>query len=62
LLLEWPAGTHSLRWPGRLLARRGAARRGAPPHLRHKHPGSLQVKNILYLFVGGTTGVLVWKM
>jgi hypothetical protein len=22
----------------------------------------LQLRNILYLFVGGTTGVLLWKM
>jgi hypothetical protein len=31
-------------------------------HLLTSSTCPTQVKNILYLFVGGTTGVLVWKM
>lgn len=53
------------------LAHVARARPLAPPHPRplalphsratHPHP-TPQLRNILYLYVGGTTGVLLWKM
>jgi hypothetical protein len=49
---------------GLLLARSITSVDQHPPPHTHTHTTlhHSQLRNILYLYVGGTTGVLVWKM
>jgi hypothetical protein len=39
-----------------------APHRGRPTKKTNNQQNNQQLRHVLYLFVGGTTGVLLWKM